>query len=79
MLGRIPILKLGQILTQDVATGGVKVLDKSTVDGSNPDPTSGVGIRPSFWGRNPTQLLGSDSDPTSGVGIRPACSESTTC
>ena len=43
MLGRIPTLKLGQILTQDVGTGGVKVLDKSTVDGSNPDPTSGVG------------------------------------
>ena len=78
MLGRIPILKLGQILTQDVATGGVKVLDKSTVDGSNPDPTSGVGFRPNFWARNPTCLLriynllvGNEGKAIAGVEFRP--------
>ena len=70
--------KLGQILTQDVGTGDVKVLDKNTVDGSNPDPTSGVGIRPNFWGRNPTCLLriyallvGNEAKATIGVDFRP--------
>ena len=78
MLGRIPILKLGQILTQDVGTGGVKVLDKSTVDGSNPDPISGVGFRPNCWGRNPTCLLriynllvGNEAKAIAGVEFRP--------